>query len=104
MPNDWTVQNANSQVVIHTTDNTMYSIQEYAVGSNDDSQLQQFLASQSNIHNVTETTINGIPAYAFNVDGVYKQGYAFLENNNLYYLLGDKPIQSSSIVQTFRAT
>ena len=102
VPNDWTVQNANSQVVIHTADNEMYSIQEYSVGSNDDALLQSFLASQSNIHTVTATTINGIPAYTFSIDGVYKQGYAFLENNNLYYLLGDN-IQNSSIAQTFRA-
>ena len=101
IPSDWKVQNDDGEIVVTTPQNNMYSIQEYAIGTNDMNALQNFLASQPNLHDVTVTQMNGFQAFSFTVDGVFHQGYAFLNNSNLYYLLGTG-VQNTPIAQTFK--
>jgi hypothetical protein len=81
------VTRAGSETVFVTNDKKRYSIQYYqVVGSKNE--LRTFLAAQQNIHAISETTLNGISAYHFTVDGIYGEGFALLSGNKLYYLLG----------------
>jgi hypothetical protein len=75
----------------------------YQVNTNDTAQLGGFLQSQPNLHNVTQSAIAGMPAFAFGVDGIYGQGYAFLDSGRLYYLLGTG-IENSPLASSFHAS
>ena len=101
IPSDWVVEPAANEAVFKTSTNARYSIQMYATQNADNNSLKSFLQAQSNLHNVTDTTIAGYPGFTFAVDGIYGRGYAVLLSGKMYYLLGTG-IENSAIVQTFK--
>jgi hypothetical protein len=102
IPDDWKAQNmGNGEVVFINSQGTRYSVQSYVVGNNGNiNDLQAFLTQQPNIHAITATTFNVHPALAFQIDGIYQNGIAFLSNGHLYYLLGNNPQTTLSSFNT----
>ncbi len=87
-PKDWQVTKQTANEVTFQAANGVIDIQTYqAQGANMEG-LKNFLSSQSNISNITQEKIDNKDVYQFNIKGIYEHGYAFTENNRLYYILG----------------
>ncbi len=103
VPSDWKASNVDGEDVFVTPQGQRASVQMYQVGNNDFVALGSFLSNQPNLHDVVQSTFAGRPAYAFNVDGIYVHGYAFLDSGRLYYVLG-AGVESSPLAATFQTT
>jgi hypothetical protein len=101
IPNDWTAKQNPTETIIFSPDSRQYSIQMYASPSNDMAALKTYLSTRPNLHSIMNSSLDGWPVLSFSVDGPYKHGVAFLENNRLYYLLG-QDIENSPVAQSFK--
>ena len=89
IPGDWQAVLGSNKVTFTASDKNTYSVQVYDVTAPTDLNfIQSQLVQQSNIHNVVLTTFEGQPVLSFNMDGNFQNGYAFVKNGKLYYLLG----------------
>ena len=104
IPDNWTVQNSGTRVTISAPSGARYTIQSYAVTSQDIGQLKTFLASQQNLTNIQNSTFGNAQALNFQTTGFYRQGYAVLANGKVYYLIGsDSHDPKNSSLTTFSA-
>ncbi len=100
LPSGYKVEKTTgSEADIISQDKSRYSVQVYNANSGDGQALKDFLSAQKDLHNVSEAKVGNQDAFRFQIDGTYKQGYAFLANGRLYYLLGpessDQPLWAS---------
>lgn len=87
-PDDWQiVKNSNGEIVFKSP-NGLYNVQSSDAPNSDMDSLKDFLTSQPNLHNIKLTTFNGKPAYSFDIDASYATGFAWLDKNRLFYVLG----------------
>jgi hypothetical protein len=100
VPGNWTIQPGSGEVVFVTPQSSRYSVQRYSVRGSQQS-LRNFLEAQPNISGVVDASIVGQQGFAFNISGLYGHGFAFMLDNQLYYLLGSG-IEDSAIVKTFK--
>jgi hypothetical protein len=100
VPSNWSIKPSAQEVVIIAPSKARYSVQMYAVSGTTES-LGAFLRTLPNLHNVSAATIANHPGFSFAVDGFYGRGYAFVDNNRLYYLLGSG-IENSAVAKTFK--
>jgi EmrB/QacA subfamily drug resistance transporter len=101
VPEDWVITDNDNEIIFKTADDTRYNIQMYAAPNSDAVSFKEFLMYQPNMHTVLETNIVGHEGFTFMIDGIYKYGYAFLDNGRIYYILGEG-IKNSPIGQSFK--
>jgi hypothetical protein len=89
IPSGWkTLSQTGDEVVFESLGKTRYSVQVYPANNTDWSFVKSNLQSLPNIHNLSDASVAGYQAEHFDIDGIYSQGYAFLNNGRLYYILG----------------
>lgn len=87
-PSDWKIVKDSGGEIVFKSPGALYNVQSHSMAGGDMDSLKTFLEGQSNIHNVHALSFGPHNAYAFDIDGNYTSGYAFMENGKLYYVLG----------------
>jgi|GEM_PF-6754908 len=100
IPGDWKITSEPNEILFTAPDRSVYSVQVYDVTpATDLNFIESQLVQQSNVHNVNAVTFAGIPALSFDIDGNFGNGYTFVQNGKLFYLLG---VDVGSKVQNFQ--
>lgn len=100
VPKTWVVTKKTNEIFLQNNKN-IYSVQAYNAANSNKESFKVFLESQSNIRNLAETSFAGHDAFSFQIDGDFKQGFALVQNNKIYYFLGTG-IESSPIADTLK--